>query len=669
MATAAERRAAEAARIKAENEARKQRVAQSRAATPAPAPSPAPAPAPTPVQVVSQPAAPAPSGALTRTEEAIFGMTETQVVQAAALAQAVAQAVVQSPVVISTPEDTAPKASEVKSVTEQIAASVAPIIAPELPPSAVQDIVSSVVQNVVASPEIKATPKNVPVAPEITQQIIQSISAEVVPLQEEIISTPVVASAPVQAQAQPVVQAPATVAATPAPVKTSAPDANDLATLRYQAMQAAVEAGKQIAPSATPVTATPAPAAKAPTLAEQQATKAAEAVAVSQISGGQRTVTRTDRYGRTVEVIADGPMAGTIFGTDGILFEPPITEEPAPTETTPMAPKGIAGMTSTVSPTGQITLTPAPPPEPTGPTLARNEFLRLLGQFFPESDMNAAWMNALYDVVSGYYKSGVPIAESLNLSLREARTNPKLKPFADRFKGIFAIEDLKAAGRPVIVPTIAEYVKSEAQVADLLTQANLGDMANTDGIAQVLGKGLSVSQVGDRINRVFSRIDLAPQAIKDTLGRYFPTVDRNTLARTLLLGERGTQQLVDELAGLEVLAAAEQQGIGALGASPRAGGVTRERAQEFARAGITYGTALPAFARVRQAAPVEQKLSGISRRQSIGQTGVEQALVLGRAGELEQLEDLSEEERARFQARSGAMQPGLASQRRANRAF
>lgn len=444
--------------------------------------------------------------------------------------------------------------------------------------------------------------------------------------------------------------------------KSQAPNANDLATLRYQAMQQAVNAGKQISAAA------PTPTAKPATASQEQSSKAAEAVAASQISGAERTVTRTDRYGNTVQVIADGPMAGTISGTGGILYEPPVQEYELPTVTGFRSPGGVAGQNVAVSPTGVVTMTPSTPAA-TGPTLARNEFVRVLGQFFPESDMGAGWMDSLYDVVSGFYKTGVPIAESLNLSLREARTNPKLKPFADRFKGIFAIEDLKAAGRPVIVPTIAEYVRSEAQVADLLTQANLGDMANSEGISQILGKGLSVSQVGDRINRVFSRIDLAPQSIKDTLGRYFPTVDRGTLARTLLLGERGTQQLVDELAGLEVLAAAEQQGIGALGAGAIPGGVTRERAQEFARAGVTYGSALPAFAKVRQAAPVEQKLAGISRTPSIGQTGVEQALVLGRASETERLQQLAEEEIARFQARSGMAQPGLASQRRANRAF
>ena len=443
--------------------------------------------------------------------------------------------------------------------------------------------------------------------------------------------------------------------------------AADAATMRYQAIQAATEAGRQVAPT-NPNTSRVS-TQQAVNLAEQQAAKAAESAAVSAISGGERTVTRTDRYGRTVQVIVDGPMAGTIAGSNGILFEPPAEVVPAPTTTTPRAPQGIAGQDVTIDSSGQVVMTPAATPVSTGPTLARDVFVRTLGQFFPEKDMAAGWMDALYDVVSGLYKTGVPVEQSLNLALREARTNPKLKPFADRFKGIAAIEDLKAAGKPVIVPTIAEYVRSEASVADLMTQAGLGDLATTDEIAGLLGKGQSVSTIGSKINNVFNRIDLAPQGIKDTLGRYFPTVDRTRLARTLLLGERGVRELTDELAGLEVLAAAEQQGVGALGRTPVAGGVTQQRAQELARAGVTYATAMPGFAKVRQATPVEAKLAGISGVQSIGQAGVEQAQLLGRAQELEQMENLSEQEIARFRGRSGAMEPGLASQRRANRAF
>jgi hypothetical protein len=399
--------------------------------------------------------------------------------------------------------------------------------------------------------------------------------------------------------------------------KKKAPDANDLATMRYRAMLDAINQGTQISPSA-PV----APVAPV----------------------GTTPFDDLRDYGFEARAAQSGK---------------------------PFIPFNQVELTDNITPETEITFPPPPKDNnpPAGPTLAKDVFIRTLGQFFSEADMTAGWMDELYPVVSGYYKSGVPIEQAINLSLTDARNNPKLANFANRFKGIYAIQDLKASGKPVLVPTIAEYIRSESQVADLFNQAGLSDLANPQGIADVLGKGKAVSQIANEINQVFRRIDLAPSAIKDTLGRYFPTVDRNKLARTILLGERGLQELTDELAGLEVLSAAEQQGIGAFGATPKIGGVTQARAQEYARAGITYGTAMPKFAEVRRTAPVEEKLSGISRKQSIGQEGVEQALLLGRAKELEQIENLSEEEIARFRAKSGRLDSGLASQRRANRAF
>lgn len=323
------------------------------------------------------------------------------------------------------------------------------------------------------------------------------------------------------------------------------------------------------------------------------------------------------------------------------------------------------------APGGGLTTGPSTPPPPVatpaGPTLARNVFVQTLGQFFPGVDANAGWLGDLYDVVSGYYKSGTTLEQSFNLALRDAKTNPKLATFANRFKAIADLEALKAQGKPIIVPTIAEYVTSETSVADLMREANLGDIATPETIGSILGKGNSVSTIASKINQVFNRIDRAPQVIKDTLSRYFPTVDRNTLARTLLLGEKGVQQLQDELAGLEVLAAGEKQGIGATAARP--GGLTQQRAQEYARAGISFAEAMPKFAEVAQATPVEEKLAGISKKKSIGQAGVEQALVLGSAEELRKLEEAAAEEQARFRAKSGRLEPGLASQRRANRAF
>ena len=410
--------------------------------------------------------------------------------------------------------------------------------------------------------------------------------------------------------------------------KAGTPDANDLATMRYQAMLDAVNAGRQVAPTA--------PATR----------ESLQQTINNQLSQIQSEVTalETEKATAQAETAALLPQVIEEVGFQQNVFQ------------------NVADLAA-------ARITDIQGPVDTRPTLAREVFARTLAQFFPGTDPNASWINELYPVVSGYYKSGVPIDQAINLSLTDARNNPKLSTFADRFKGIYAIQDLKAAGKPVIVPTIAEYVRSESQVADLFNQAGLSDLANPQGIADVLGKGKAVSQIANEINQVFRRIDLAPQAIKDTLGRYFPTVDRSRLARTILLGDRGLQELTDELAGLEVLSAAEQQGIAATGARGIAGGVTQERAQQFARSGITYGTALPKFAEVRQTAPVEAKLAGISGRRSIGQAGVEEALLLSGAQEMEQIQQLSEEEVARFRGRSGRMEPGLASQRRANRAF
>jgi hypothetical protein len=305
----------------------------------------------------------------------------------------------------------------------------------------------------------------------------------------------------------------------------------------------------------------------------------------------------------------------------------------------------------------------------TTPTLAKDTFRNTLALFFGAGEVGKGWVDQLYNVVSKYYKTGSSIDESLNLALQDARNNPALSEFTRRFKGIYALQDLRQAGKPVTVPTIAEYVTSQAALADYLVGSGLSTLATEDFTGDILGKGISVSTATDRLAKVFDRIDKAPKAIKDTLSRYFPTVDRGTLAKTLLLGEKGTKQLADELAGYEVLSAAEQQGIAATGAGARAGGVTEQRAQEYSRMGYTYPDILPEFGKIAQATPTVSKLAGISKRADIGQIGVEEAVLMKSAKQVQELEKLSKEEEARFAGKAGRLELGLASQRRANRAF
>ena len=299
-------------------------------------------------------------------------------------------------------------------------------------------------------------------------------------------------------------------------------------------------------------------------------------------------------------------------------------------------------------------------------TLGRDQFKNSLALFFGAAEAAKPWVDALYDVVSKFYRTGSDVNESFNLALQDARNNPALKPFTDRFKGIYALQDLKLTGKPVLVPTIAEYVVSQAKMADVLNEANLGNLATDEFTTELISKGNSVSTVADKIAKAYLRIDMAPKAIKDTFSRYFPTVDRPTLARTLLLGEKGVNELVDELEKYEVLAAAEQQGLGAIN---RAGGVTEERAKEYARTGGTFSSLLPKFGQIATALPTTTKLSQISKVEDVGQVGLEKAIISQSAKELEKLQQLTEQEEARFRAKSGRAELGLASQRRANRAF
>jgi hypothetical protein len=299
---------------------------------------------------------------------------------------------------------------------------------------------------------------------------------------------------------------------------------------------------------------------------------------------------------------------------------------------------------------------------PEGPTLAINTFKNTLALFFGPAEINKPWVDVLYKSVSGFYKTGSTAEESFNMALQDVRNNPIMEPFTKRFKGIFALQDLKVKGTAVEVPTIAEYFKSEAAMGDVLRSSGLGSLANEDFLGDVLGKNVSVTEFTNRIVSIFDRIDQAPKEIKDTISRYFPTVDRVSLAKALALGDKGAKDLQKEVAGYEVLAAGEQQG---LGANTLVGGLDVARAANYAAAGQTYQSALTNFGKVAKLKPGEEKLAAISGQQSIGQIGIEQAVINQNAAQQKVLEDLAAKEEARFGGKAGSIgSKAFASQNR-----
>ena len=282
--------------------------------------------------------------------------------------------------------------------------------------------------------------------------------------------------------------------------------------------------------------------------------------------------------------------------------------------------------------------------------LAIDVFRKTIGLFMGEAEMAKPWVSTLYTSVSKYYKSGATADESINFALQDVRNNKDMTDFTNRFKGIYALQDLKVKGQAVTVPTIAEYFASESKMGDILKSSGLGELATEDFLGGVLGKGVSVTEFNNRITNIFNKIDFAPEEVKSTIKRYFPYVDRISLAKALATGEKGATQLAQDVAGYEVLTAAESQGLGGTQISQ---GLDLSTATNYARAGLDYQTALGKFSQIAQIMPVERKLAQISNKQSIGQVGLERAIINKSASDLTLLQDLTKEEEARFQGSSG----------------
>jgi len=287
------------------------------------------------------------------------------------------------------------------------------------------------------------------------------------------------------------------------------------------------------------------------------------------------------------------------------------------------------------------------PAAPTGPTLAINTFKNTLALFFGQSEVTKPWVNELYKLASPYYKTGASVDEALNLALQEGRNNPNLKEFTTRFSGIFKLQDKLVSGVAVTVPTIAEYVASEAKMGEVLSTAGLGSLNTQQFLSDRIGDGLNVSEFTRRINDVYLRIDSLPQQAKSTINRFLPTLDKTQLAKALLTGTKGAVELAKEVSAYEVLSAAEQQGLGSLtteGKAGLAGGVDLAQASDLSAMGYTFNAANQAFSQVAQAAPTYEKILEIRTGQDIQSGEAAQMLIQA------DIKKLASAERAKAQA-------------------
>lgn len=295
-------------------------------------------------------------------------------------------------------------------------------------------------------------------------------------------------------------------------------------------------------------------------------------------------------------------------------------------------------------------------------TLALDTFKNTLALSFGAAEVSKPWVNAIFNVVSSYYKTGSTIAESLNLALMDARNKPELAEFTKRFAGVYALQDRLAKGEAIDVPTIAEFFKSEVELGNRLREVGLGDLATQEILGEVLGTGKSVAATLKIVDDVFMAIDNAPEQLKKDLQVVAPGIDRTSIAKALLLGKRGAEELQKQIKEVNVLSAAKSQGVG----------LTNALAADYAARGFDYAQSLEGFGTVAKGAAPLQKLTEISQKTKSSAEAAQQTLMKSifekdvKAQEELRLE--AEREAARFSGTAGTMgSRSLASRNRANR--
>ena len=282
-------------------------------------------------------------------------------------------------------------------------------------------------------------------------------------------------------------------------------------------------------------------------------------------------------------------------------------------------------------------------------TLALDTFKNTLALLFGAKEAGQPWVTALYTSASKFYNTGSTIDESINLSLQDIRYNKELKPFTDRFKGIYALTDRLAGGEAIQVPTVAEYFKSESDMGDILRAAGMGELATQDFLGDIIGRGKSVLEVTNLITDTFDRIDNAPSALKADLLRAFPGADRASIAKAMLTGVAGAAELTKKVKAISVQSAAKTQGIT----------IDDLTSQDIAAQGYDYNKSLTNFATVAQTAQRGATLGRMSGIDLTQQEAIASAFGSNAAAD-EKLRKIREEEANRFSATSGR----LASQNR-----
>lgn len=275
----------------------------------------------------------------------------------------------------------------------------------------------------------------------------------------------------------------------------------------------------------------------------------------------------------------------------------------------------------------------------------RQSAFDMLRSFAEQYDMPASIADRLIDLVANQGYTGTAIT-------LELQNTPEYK---ERFAGIEtykkAFASDIASGKKAAAPTPSDYINFEQKYQEVLNRYGLGELANRDTYAKLIGGDVSVAEMTDRVANVYDRVMNADDVLKQQLTQYFPTFGATDFARTLLTGTTPADmagQLQRKLAAAEISSEAARAGLTT--------GV--ERAQELQAMGVSRGVARTGYSRIAEQKTGLKKLASIYKEDVNNlQTELEAEQFQGLASQ--RRKRLEQTEQATFAGRSGTSQVSL----------
>jgi hypothetical protein len=270
-------------------------------------------------------------------------------------------------------------------------------------------------------------------------------------------------------------------------------------------------------------------------------------------------------------------------------------------------------------------------------------------------------LESLSDTYSQLLLEGLSPGQAINKLKYDKTINPKTnKPYNEAYTIRFSGNAARLA-KGLNVYDEATYLDVENQYNDTLTKYGLSNMIKPDAagkraqFAGYMANDIAPTEFAERIKNVSERVLNMDPRIKAQFQAYYPSLSDTDLVSYFLSPEETLPVLKNKITAAEIGAVA-----GAAGPNQQYG-ISKDRAMDLAKFGVTREQALAGYQDIAEAVPTGTKLSSIYGEEGIqyGQAAAEDEFLKQDAQAKLKRNRLASKERASFQGSAGTTSSSL----------